>query len=223
MAIQFYGTASPWKVRLATAGRAQPLLEAGALDSTQRALSLVGQPDSSEKRVFGSASIRGEKTGGRAGLVLLSSRNGYNRNSDGWTLNEASAQMKSPPKVGTTFEQRFRVEPQHTVHFSEQGVPPVLATPWLIWLLESAALESLKPFLDADEMSVGVQVEMEHLAPTPLGAEVVCVARVVHSEGPVVSFQIDARDAHEPIARGLHKRRVVNSERFIQLVQKKAI
>ena len=129
--------------------------------------------------------------------------------------------MQSPPKIGTTFEKRFHVEPAYTVDFSAEGIPPVLATPWVIWFLEYAALDLLKPHLDEGEMTVGIQVDVEHLAPTPMGEEVVCVARVVHADGPIVSFQVDARDRHGPVARGLHKRRVVKRARFADIVKSK--
>ena len=129
--------------------------------------------------------------------------------------------MQSPPRVGSSYEKRFRVEPNHTVEFSDDGVPPVLATPWLIWFLEHTALDLMRPHLEPGEMTVGVQVDVEHLAPTPQGEEVICMARVVHSDGPLVSFQVEARDRHGQIARGLHKRRVVNAVRFAEGVKRR--
>ena len=77
------------------------------------------------------------------------------------------------------------------------------------------------PVLDAGERSVGVHVDVRHLAPTPLGQRVVCTARVIHVDGPVISFQVEARDQRELIARGLHKRRVIQAERFAARVRRK--
>jgi predicted thioesterase len=68
---------------------------------------------------------------------------------------------------------------------------------------------------------VGVHVDVRHLAATPPGQRVVCTARVIHVEGAVVSFQIEARDQQELIARGLHKRRVIQAERFAARVRRK--
>jgi fluoroacetyl-CoA thioesterase len=129
--------------------------------------------------------------------------------------------MQTPPKIGSTHETCFTVEKSHTIEFSEHGIPAVLATPWLIWFLEHAALDLVKPHLDQGELTVGVQVEMEHLAPAPLGSQVICRVRVVHVEGPVITFQIEAVDPQGPIAKGLHKRRAVRAERIAALVRKK--
>lgn len=129
--------------------------------------------------------------------------------------------MHAPPKIGTTANRKFMVEKTHTISFGENGPPPVLSTPWLIWFLEHAALDAALPFLESGEITVGTRVEVDHLAPTPIGKQVTCVARIVHSEGPVISFQLDACDEHETIARGIHKRAVVKVDRFSARVKKK--
>ena len=131
--------------------------------------------------------------------------------------------MQTPPKIGTVGERKFTVEPAHAISFGPDGPPPVLSTPWLIWFLEHAALDAALAFLEPGEITVGTSVEIEHLAPTPLGALVTCIARIVHSEGPVISYQLEASDGHETIARGLHKRRAVKVDRFAARVKKKAV
>src|SRR5579872_7260601 len=130
--------------------------------------------------------------------------------------------MQFTPKIGTTGERKFTVETAHAIGFGQDGPPPVLSTPWLVWFLEHAALDAALPFLEPGEITVGTRVEVDHLAPTPLGAQVTCTARIVHSEGPVISFQLEASDEHETIARGFHKRRVVKVDRFAARVKKKA-
>jgi fluoroacetyl-CoA thioesterase len=129
--------------------------------------------------------------------------------------------MQIPPKIGSTHESSFTVEKSYTIEFSEHGIPAVLATPWLIWFLEHVALDLVKPSLDEGELTVGVQIEMEHLAPAPLGSQVTCRTRVVHVEGPVITFQIEANDSVGLLAKGLHKRRVVRAEKIAALVRKK--
>jgi len=128
--------------------------------------------------------------------------------------------MKTHPAPGTTGELRFAVEPSHTVQFHER-TPPVLSTPSLIWHLEHAAIKALKPFMDEGEISLGVEIEVEHLAATPQGGQVVCSARVIRAEGPRVDFQVEAWDAQERVARGFHRRVVVEAERFRRRVEKK--
>jgi len=129
--------------------------------------------------------------------------------------------MKSLPKIGTTGELQFVVEPKHAIDFAADGMPAVLSTPNLIGLLERTARQALQPFLDSDERSVGVEIELKHFAATPVGQKVTCIARVIHGEGTQVGFQIEARDAHELIARGLHKRAVIRVDSFAKRVQRK--
>jgi predicted thioesterase len=118
-------------------------------------------------------------------------------------------------------ELQFVVEEQHAIDFAVAGMPAVLSTPWLVWFLEHAARDAMLPLLDAGESTVGQHVDIEHLAATPLGQRVTCRARVIHVEGSVVSFQLEAHDEHERIARGLHKLRVIRVDRFAARVRRK--
>ena len=129
--------------------------------------------------------------------------------------------MTSAPKIGTTAELQFVVEPEHAIDFATDGMPAVLSTPKLIGLLERTARQSLQPFLEPDERSVGIEIELRHLAPTPLGQEVTCSARVIHVDGNKIGFQIEARDQHELIARGLHKRAIIRVQAFAGQIQKR--
>lgn len=128
--------------------------------------------------------------------------------------------MNAKIRVGQTGEIRFKVEAQHVIDFD--GMPPVLATPRLVQFLEQAGREALKPCLSPEESSVGMDIELQHLAPTPLGALVTCKARVIHVDERAIQFQIEAADEMEVIARGLHKRAIVNILRFAKRVQRKA-
>jgi len=130
--------------------------------------------------------------------------------------------VKSRPKIGTTGEHRFIVEQAHAIDFASGGMPSVLSTPRLIGLFERTAREALEPFLEPNERTVGIEIELRHLAPTPLGKNVTCTARVIHAEGAQVTFQIEARDEQEIIARGLHKRAVIRVEDFARRVARKA-
>jgi predicted thioesterase len=126
------------------------------------------------------------------------------------------------PRVGEEGELCFTVSAEHGISVAGTDVPPVLSTPSLIWFLEHAAIEALRPLLEPDECSVGVHIDVEHLAATPLGMEVVCKARVIHNEGPVTTFQVQAHDQHELVARGLHKRRVVPTSRLAKRIRRKS-
>ena len=100
-------------------------------------------------------------------------------------------------------------------------MPAVLSTPQLIGLLERTARQSLAPLLEANERTVGIEIELRHLAPTPVGQTVTCTSRVIHAEGREVSFHLEARDAHEIIARGSHRRAIIRVESFARRVQAK--
>jgi predicted thioesterase len=130
--------------------------------------------------------------------------------------------MKSRPKIGTVGEMKFVVAQEHVIDFATGGMPAVLSTPRLIALIERTARESLYPFLDDHERTVGGEIEIRHLAPTPLGQQVTITTRVIGAEGRAVDFQFEVRDEHEVIARGLHKRGVINVESFARRVARKA-
>lgn len=129
--------------------------------------------------------------------------------------------MRNGLKVGAAGEQRFVVEPAHAIDLAEGSVPPVLSTPWLIWFLEHAARAAVLPFLEEGECTVGSHVDVDHLAATPIGYGVTCVARVVHMEGRLIAFKLEARDEVEVIARGFHRRRVIQVSRFARRLETK--
>jgi fluoroacetyl-CoA thioesterase len=129
--------------------------------------------------------------------------------------------MKGFPKVGTLGEERFVVEPRHAIDFAVGGMPAVLSTPWLIWFLEHAARAAVLPVLEPGESTVGLEIQVRHLAPTPVGQTVTCRARVLFAARNEVSFQLEAHDEHERIARGSHRLRVIRVDRFAQRVKHK--
>lgn len=129
--------------------------------------------------------------------------------------------MKQTPKVGDVGELSFIVAEQHVIDFADDQMPAVLCTPWLVWFLEHAAREAVLPMLEHHESTVGVLVDVEHLAPTPVGQQVTCKARVINTDGQLITFQFDARDEHERIARGIHKLRIIRCDRFAARVRDK--
>jgi fluoroacetyl-CoA thioesterase len=129
--------------------------------------------------------------------------------------------MKHLPPIGLTAERCYAIEPQHLIDFTDQGMPAVLSTPALIGFLERTAREALIPLLDPSENTVGLEIEVRHLAPTPPGQRVTCIARVILVEDTQVTFQLEARDERELIARGLHKRQVIRVDRFALAVARK--
>ena len=133
----------------------------------------------------------------------------------------APVAMKSRPRPGQAAKIRFVVEAKHIIDFAEEGMPAVLATPWLIWFMEHTAREAMLPHLEPTESTVGTLVDIEHLAPTPLGQAVNCRAQVLRSEGSQFLFKLEAFDEREKIANGLHKLNVIDKARFAGRVARK--
>ena len=129
-----------------------------------------------------------------------------------------SFDMQGVVKIGTVGEERFVVSEQHLLDFAHNGMPRILCTPWLIWFLEHAARKAMLPLLEPGESTVGVVVNVEHIAATPLEEQVVCRARVIYADGPLISFQFEAHDEHEKIAVGTHKLRVIQAARLAKRV-----
>ena len=130
--------------------------------------------------------------------------------------------MKSRPKIGEVGELTVATDLKHVVEFAGDGMPAVVSTPSLVGFLERTARQTLAPHLDADERSVGIEIDIRHLAPTPVGQTIHCRAQVIAVEDRKVTFQIEARDAHEIIMRGLHKRAIIRTESFSRRVKEKS-
>ncbi len=129
--------------------------------------------------------------------------------------------MIRTPKVGDIGELSFTVDSSHTIKFGNLGVPEVLSTPTLVWYLEHSCREALLPLFESGEACVGVHIDIQHLAATPLGHKVQCRAKAIHVDGRIVTFQVEAQDELELIARGTHKRAVVDVQRFAKSLSRK--
>lgn len=116
--------------------------------------------------------------------------------------------MKQPIRPGATGTVRFTVTEDRAIDF-DATLPAMLSTPSLVWFLEQAAIAVLHPGLEQGEVSLGTEVSVQHLAPTPVGVEVVCRAQLLQADGNRFLFQVEASDDRGLIARGTHRRVVV--------------
>jgi fluoroacetyl-CoA thioesterase len=105
--------------------------------------------------------------------------------------------------------------------FKDATLPPVLATPVMIMMMENAALNAIKPYLDAGESAVGTRVNVEHLAATPAGRTVTAEAEVTRVVGRQVGFRIEAADGVQRIGTGTHERMVIELARFVERLNRK--
>lgn len=103
------------------------------------------------------------------------------------------------------------------------GTVPVLATPALVALMEQAAVRALAGRLPPGQTSVGVRIDVRHLAATPIGMRVRARARLVAAEGRRLTFQIEAWDDGEKVGEAIHERVVVDTERFMGRVRAKSL
>ena len=101
------------------------------------------------------------------------------------------------------------------------GLVPVYATPALVALLEEAAVNALKPLLEAGKTSVGTRIDISHLAATPIGMIVRAQATLSVVDGRRLVFDVVAHDEVERIAEGIHERVLVDGQRFLARVQEK--
>jgi fluoroacetyl-CoA thioesterase len=95
-------------------------------------------------------------------------------------------------------------------------LPPVLATPVMIMIMENAALNAIRAYLEPGESAVGTAVEVRHLAATPLGREVTGEAAVVGVDGRTVRFAVQAREGPKEIGNGTHTRVVIDIAGFMR-------
>ena len=91
----------------------------------------------------------------------------------------------------------------------------VYATPCMVALMEGAACEAIADALKETETTVGTMLNIEHTSATPVGLEVRAEAVVINVEGKVITFEVSAYDEIGEIGRGLHKRVIVNSQKFL--------
>jgi enoyl-CoA hydratase/carnithine racemase/predicted thioesterase len=121
---------------------------------------------------------------------------------------------------GHTGELAWTVDPTMTITLGRVPEATVFSTPFLIMLMERAAREALRPFLEPGEESVGVEVNIEHLGPALLGDVVRATARVTRVEGRRVAFEVQAWNGPREIGRGTHGRAVVTVQRILENVGK---
>ena len=122
---------------------------------------------------------------------------------------------------GMTREETFIVEEQHTAYHIGSGDEKVLGTPWMISFMERVSNRLIAEHLPANLMSVGVHVDVKHLAATPMKASVQVRAEVLEVVKNRVKLSIEAWDSRDKIGEGTHLRAVVEKDRFMQRVMSK--
>ena len=123
--------------------------------------------------------------------------------------------------VGAAHRATLTITHDLTVQARVPELPPVYSTPNMILLMEVACTDLLKQFLPAGWVSVGVLVNVKHLAATPVGFEVTVTAKVVEVSKSLVTFDVEAHDGIDTIGKGQHARAPIEMARFMHGVATK--
>jgi len=119
------------------------------------------------------------------------------------------------PTVGARGQARRTVTASDTAESLGSGDVPVLGTPAVLALVEEAACAAIAGTLDDGRTTVGSWVELEHLAPSAVAADVIATAELTSAEGKILEFTCEVHDGDRVVARARHRRVVVNRETFL--------
>jgi len=124
-------------------------------------------------------------------------------------------------KIGLTAELVEVVTDELTANALGSGLVPALATPAMIALMENASVSAIREYLEFGETSVGIEVNVKHLAATPVGMRVLARAEVLSVDKRRVTFRVEAWDGKERIGEGTHVRAIVDEARFEERIAQK--
>jgi len=130
-------------------------------------------------------------------------------------------EINSIIQPGMSLENEFLVEENHLARHVGSGASRVLATPWMIAFMERVSHQLIATKLPEGYSSVGIHVDIRHLAPTPLGSKVTIRSVVRNIDGLKIDLDVEAWDEHEQIGRGTHQRYVIHTERFLRRLENK--
>ena len=124
-------------------------------------------------------------------------------------------------EVGMKGRAETVVTQNNTAQAVGSGLVPVFATPYMIALMENAAVNAVQARLAPDEGTVGTRLDVTHDAATPIGMRVWAEAEVTAVEGRKLTFVVSAWDEAEKIGGGTHERFIIRPERFLAKAQSK--
>lgn len=130
--------------------------------------------------------------------------------------------MDNNLKIGITAQVGKTVSEDDTaVKFGSGGVR-VFATPMMVALMENAALNAVDPHFGEDSATVGLSLNVKHLAATPVGMKVTAAAELIGIEGKKLTFKVEAYDEQEKIGEGIHERYIIKLSKFLEKANQKS-
>ena len=124
--------------------------------------------------------------------------------------------------IGASAEKSITVTRDLTVAHFHDHMPEVYGTPMMIYLMEVASAAAIENYLLEGWVSVGVGVNIQHLAATPVGFTVTAKAEVVAVGDNTVTLKVEAYDDAEKIGEGTHERAIINVAKFTSKMAQKA-
>lgn len=129
--------------------------------------------------------------------------------------------MEITLQLGMKSEKSEQVTANNTAIRYGSGGVAVYATPAMIGLMEGTCLAAVDPHLPAGLATVGTQINVSHLAATPVGMMVRARAELTEIAGKKLSFRIEAYDEKEKIGEGTHQRYIIDINKFLQRAESK--
>jgi fluoroacetyl-CoA thioesterase len=130
--------------------------------------------------------------------------------------------MSSPFQPGMTHEVKVKTRPEDSAQKFYPHLPDVFATPILAGLMERTSAELINLHLQPGEQSVGISMDLKHMAATPLGMEVRVRTEITTVEGRKLTFRLEAYDEVEKIGEATHERFIIQADKFNSRVAEKA-
>lgn len=125
--------------------------------------------------------------------------------------------------IGTKHEVTIKVTDEVTAAKMKSGSLAVLATPYMVALMEQAAAELCEKFTQEGISTVGTALNIKHLAPTPVGCEVKAVAELLSFDGRKAEFKVEAYDEIGLIGEGTHERFTIKIDKFMEKAKERNI
>lgn len=117
--------------------------------------------------------------------------------------------------IGIKNKIELNVTENKTAKTVGSGTLDVFATPAMIALMEQTAAESVEKELEQGTTTVGIKINVDHLAATPVGMKVYCESTLAEVDGRKLVFDIEAFDEAGMIGKAYHERFIVDSKRFM--------
>ena len=138
-------------------------------------------------------------------------------------MSKKSEIIKTNLELGKKGAAETIVTERNTAKAVGSGSLDVFATPMMIALMEQAACDALADVLEDGQTSVGTNINIDHIAATPVGMKVTAMAVIESVSGRTIKFAVSAADKSGKIGTGTHIRAIIDEERFIKKVSEKIL